>query len=363
MKVLIWGTGQREKTFYGNGLYRKCYEVVAYIDNDQDKWYSIYRGKKIYPPKDICGLEYDKIIICIKEYKPVYEQLAGEIQIDKANIMTLEQLKGVTEDVFCKKIIDKYKFSEDVEIEKIISYYRNHGFNIFGDYDKRDIDYEVLYDEEEYPYVLLENKRLYYPKDCGFVIKNGKTYVENILGEQQKGSPHLYLRENEQIKEGAVVVDAGVCEGNFALRYIDRVKKLYLIEPDAFWMNALKRTFAQYGDKVVYCSKFLGKCDNEKTITLDTLVSEKVDFLKMDIEGAEIDALLGGRNLLERSNARCSICSYHRQNDEKYIRYLLGNYGYETSTSLGYMFFIYDENIVDSMDFRRGIVYGEKKNG
>lgn len=31
-----------------------------------------------------------------------------------------------------------------------------------------------------------------------------------------------------------------------------------------------------------------------------------------------------------------------------------------TSTAQGYMFFPYDENIMDTLDLRRGIVYGYK---
>ena len=67
---------------------------------------------------------------------------------------------------------------------------------------------------------------MYFPKDYVFMIDEIGKYTDNILGEQGKNSPHLYIRENvEDIKEGSVIVDAGVCEGNFALRYVDRAKK------------------------------------------------------------------------------------------------------------------------------------------
>lgn len=54
-------------------------------------------------------------------------------------------------------------------------------------------------------------------------------------------------------------MDAGVCEGNFALRFIDRARKIYLIEADASWMEALERTFALYREKIVFCNKFLSR--------------------------------------------------------------------------------------------------------
>ena len=159
---------------------------------------------------------------------------------------------------------------------------------------------------------------------------------------------------------GSVIVDAGTCEGNFALRYIEKAKKVYLIEPDPLWMQALQRTFQPYRNKVVFCSKFVGKQDSADTITIDSLVSERADFIKMDIEGAELDALAGAKRTLEDSHAKCAICSYHRWHDEKAIRKMLEGYGYTTSTSQGYMFFPYDENIMDTLDLRRGVVYGDK---
>lgn len=87
-------------------------------------------------------------------------------------------------------------------------------------------------------------------------------------------------------------------------------------------------------------------------------MQEPIDFLKMDIEGAEIDALLGGKRLLQASRARCAICSYHRSHDEENIKLILQALGYRTATSHGYMFFPYDPHCLETLEFRRGVVYG-----
>lgn len=142
------------------------------------------------------------------------------------------------------------------------------------------------------------------------------------------------------------------------MRYADKAKRIYLIESDIRWIEPLKRSFYDYRDKTILVNKYLEGYNSSDTVTLDSIIEEKVDFLKMDIEGAEVKALLGAKELLTRSRARCAICSYHRQNDEKYIRHILESYGYTTDVSSGYMFFIGDNAIADSMDFRRGIVYG-----
>jgi len=361
LKVLIWGTGQTTETFW---QYRKNnwgYDVVAYIDNDCKKWNVEYRGKMVFPPKMVEKLDYEKIIICVLDYQSIYKQLTEEFHIEKSRILTFGEACEAVRKLLGQRLIHQYAQSQDADVKKVIDHYQKNGFSIYGYYDQCDTDYPVFYDADQFPYVMFEGKRMYFPKECSFACENGKYYAKNLLGEQQSGSPHLYVRDSEQIKKGSIIVDAGVCEGNFALRYIEEAKRIYLIESDPKWMEALHRTFAEYENKVVFCNKFLGRCDNKNTVTLDWLIDDKIDFLKMDIEGAEVDALLGARNVLQRSDARCAICSYHKQNDERYIRYLLENYGYTTSTSDGYMFFIYDDDVFDSLDFRKGIVYAVKE--
>lgn len=360
MRVLLWGTGHTTELFW---QYRKNnwgFDVIAYVDNDFRKWNSQYRGKMVFPPAMTAELDYEKIIICVLDFQSIYEQLTEEFHIEKERILTFAEACETVKEKLGEKLISRYENSENQDIKKTITYYKKNGFNVYGYYDCQDQDYRVFYDTDQFPYVMFEGKRMYFPKECTFACKNGEYYVQNILMEQQPGSPHLYLRDNEVIEKNSIIVDAGVCEGNFALRYVEEAKKIYLIESNPMWMEALHRTFEKYRDKVIFCNKFLGRYDNENTVTLDKLVDEKIDFLKMDIEGAEVDALLGGREVLGRSRARCSVCSYHRQNDEKYIQYILKSYGYTTSTSEGYMFFMYDDDIFDSLDFRRGIVYATK---
>ena len=95
-------------------------------------------------------------------------------------------------------------------------------------------------------------------------------------------------------------------------------------------------------------------------MTLDDVVNEPAGsniFLKMDIEGAEVDALHGAQKVLQSNHVRASICSYHKADDCWKIKSVFRRYGYETSTSEGYMTFIWDSNIWNSADFRKGIVY------
>ncbi len=156
-----------------------------------------------------------------------------------------------------------------------------------------------------------------------------------------------------------VVIDAGVAEGNFALSVIDKVSKIYLVECDNDWNEALRYTFAPYKDKVVFVNKFLSDKVDDTDISIDSLLEgNKVDAIKMDIEGAEISALIGAeKTILSNPNIKIAACSYHKHNDEILIRALMEHFGLKTTSSKGYMLFIYDDDFYKNPEFRRGLVF------
>ena len=63
---------------------------------------------------------------------------------------------------------------------------------------------------------------------------------------------------------------------------------------------------------------------------LDDIITDKIDFLKTDIEGAEMPALRGAKNLLVNSRPILAISIYHSLDDVVdipcYLNDLLANY-------------------------------------
>lgn len=220
---------------------------------------------------------------------------------------------------------------------------------------------EVYLDENcGLSFIPYKRRRMYFPRnwDGNKIVE----YYRATLSEQDRRSPHCYMEEGFFVEEGDVVVDVGTAEGIFALDVIDLASQVYLIEADMEWVEALQHTFANDAEKIVLVPKYLSNEDNDTYITLDSLFgNQKVNYIKMDIEGYEKPALLGASRVLEQGeDIKCAICSYHCKEDEAWIKAFLGQYGYETKCSRGYMSPDWTVESYLEAELRRGVVFGRK---
>jgi len=191
-------------------------------------------------------------------------------------------------------------------------------------------------------YVMQQGKRLYFSRNYSTVEAVQKSY-NSLFIEQDPASPHLYLKEGFQVNDGDFVVDIGAAEGNFSLDIVEKAGKIVIIEAEAHWIEALKATFEPWKDKVEIIHKYLSDTDNERCATLKSIVGETpIDFLKLDVEGAEMSILKSSADLLSRKQIRkLAVCTYHKKNDERDFSRLLKEYGYDISQTLGFMLFVY----------------------
>ncbi len=145
-----------------------------------------------------------------------------------------------------------------------------------------------------------------------------------------------------------VVIDCGAHIGGFTRIALQAGARLVVaIEPEIANLRAFRRNFEQElknarvllipkgvwettgklslhisktGDShsIIFAQKGPGDEEIEVT-TLDTLARElkldKVDFIKMDIEGSEANALRGASQVIQRWKPRMAISSYHVKGD------------------------------------------------
>ncbi|SCY73186.1 FkbM family methyltransferase [Butyrivibrio sp. INlla14] len=203
-----------------------------------------------------------------------------------------------------------------------------------------------------------KGRKLYFKRSLDSIEKV-KEYYQYLAYEQSDNSPHRYLDDSFGVEKGSVVCDCGAAEGIFGLDNIANISKLYLFECDAEWIEALEATFKPYRDKVVIIPKYVGDENSENMVTLDYYFIDKdIDFIKMDIEGAEEAVLRGAKSILGRSNSlKLAIASYHSKDAERNIRKLLKDF--EITKSKGFL--LHGWETAEPPFFRTGITRACKR--
>jgi FkbM family methyltransferase len=162
-----------------------------------------------------------------------------------------------------------------------------------------------------------------------------------------------------RIHAGDIVLDAGANVGVFTRKALGAgASKVIAIEPGPENLECLRRNFAAEiadGRVVIYPKgvwdkddvlklsvdpassardSFVRPIENAQYVeapltTIDELVAElglpRVDFIKMDIEGAEKKAVVGAANTIAKYRPRMALCIYHVQGDETMVPKLVHN--------------------------------------
>jgi FkbM family methyltransferase len=154
-------------------------------------------------------------------------------------------------------------------------------------------------------------------------------------------------RAGVTVRQGDIVIDGGACWGDTSLYFARQAEHVFAYEcvpynlaifqrnmdlnpglasritliSKALWgSSGAALSFFQNGPASHAAEKATGL--SVETQSIDNLVSERslsrVDFIKMDIEGSETNALLGAEQTIRRYRPRLAISVYH--NIEDFIR-------------------------------------------
>lgn len=229
------------------------------------------------------------------------------------------------------------------------------------EYQAKDI--EVGEDEATgYPFALREGTRYYFPQ--GTPPERVRKAVRIGLLEQDARSPHRYQHDPQKPLSGNTGVLVGASDCLVAVSMIPYFQKLVLFEADSRWQKPMALSLGGHPPITECVSRYVGSRDDSQFVKLDTFFEgqyEDVDFIQADIEGSELDLLLGADALLSQNKKMAvSICCYHTPQQETEVRDFLTARGFSVTTSPGYIFLETARALVYPY-LRRGIIYGVKE--
>lgn len=300
-KIVLWGAGEYGKII-GNYLKEKGKKPYYYCDSNIHKVGTIWNGLEV--------------------------KSTSEIEKDAAVIITCNAYREISKKLICDGFFENQIFFFDV---KWITQPEGKRAYIIENIDKFEKTYNMLADEKSKKvFMNLLNYRSTYKIE----------YLEQIVDKHQ-----YFDEELIQLEEDVVFLDAGSYIGDTLdvfLEYSNRkYEKVICLEPieknvellrqfidnnnvenvDIYKVGASNKKKELHFDSTNSMASretedgdVIVKCDSIDHIVEQSKLSH-VDFIKMDIEGAEYDALLGARDVIEKYHPILAICVYHKPGD------------------------------------------------
>lgn len=176
---------------------------------------------------------------------------------------------------------------------------------------------------------------------------------QNILNFRRTGKLE-YLISTQNFKDDVisqllhfksynVAVDAGAYDGDTAYEMLslnNRISRIYAFEPDrrnyrklsvfaennprivpinaAVWNENTTLEFDDSGNRNSGVTDISSVCKRKievKAVKIDDIITEKVDYIKYDVEGAEKEALEGSTGIIQKYKPDLMVSLYHRTED------------------------------------------------
>lgn len=302
--VVIFGCGDQ-----GMGVAALLREngisVHYFCDNNKSLYGEFVKGIEVIAPAALTTLAGEYIVINNDSYRDAKKIQLLELGIAAENIYTFDAFNPLF-----KGMTRKYVEEHFAEFEK--------SYNLLDD-------------------VLSKKSFLNYLK--GVYTGNLEYYAEIACGDD------YFPQDIAPKRRDHVFLDVGAYNGNTIEAFIEFAgdyEKIYAFEPFAESAQMVKdKDFSNTEVYVAAASDYTGKkdfyCNNygnltmvttileegarHEKITLDTVAIDdvlngrKATFIKMDIEGSELDALHGAEKTIQKYKPFLAICIYHKKED------------------------------------------------
>lgn len=252
-------------------------------------------------------------------------------------IISLNDLKGSMEDVFFLIAVFNDRGYMDVR-QQLLDFGIKSGDFVSAkvvaercpiSYLEKNVEkYRKVYSLLEEPF----SKEVYVSRIKKAYLDIGITQIVSNPGEE-------YFDKNIILTDEEVFVDCGGFDGDTAMKFINRTnekfKKIIIFEPEESKERLIKERMKNYRFDFYKCGvwskegilKFNARGDIASYVSEDGDVEIKVKaldetvfedaptYIKMDIEGSEIEALKGCRNIIREYKPKLAVCIYHNPDD------------------------------------------------
>ena len=185
--------------------------------------------------------------------------------------------------------------------------------------------YNLLFDEQS---------KLEFEAIINFRLNRDIHYLEDFKFRIEE----QYFEEFIDFNKLYSFLDGGSFDGATTEEFIKKqplYSNVYIFEPSLNSFNQLKNKFVGNSkielfnkglwnrDTTLYFNSTLGSAskieqngeEKIETMILDNIIDNKIDFIKLDIEGAEIEALEGAFKTIKKNKPTMAVCVYHNQSD------------------------------------------------
>jgi len=176
--------------------------------------------------------------------------------------------------------------------------------------------------------------------------------LENGINEKRiyLMSPYMFAMQEQQyfnpdfmrFCDEEVFVDAGSYDLSTSIKLLhncNKIKRVYAFEPDDNNFSICQKRSVEFNNDVIRLIKAatwdkndmitfdasfdgsshvsLGGNGTIKAIPIDSVIekNDNVTFIKMDVEGSELQSLIGAEQTIRRCTPKLAICMYHKPED------------------------------------------------
>lgn len=300
---------------------------LLYCITWQDKyWHDIlkYRNKEVFTQLSDLSKETNEIIIygAGAYCEPVLRMCEGEgccisyicdkdaaKQGKKINdIMVISPEELIKEHKAAIVIISSLRYSEEIQLYLLNYFPKNQIIPFAGNGLLEFVDNQYFAED----IMKFEDGEVFVDGGC-FDFETSKFLLQRCKVK------HIYAFEPD--KNNLIKVEGGIKETGF-----DNVT----VFNKGLWDKEDKLYFNASGDILSHVTSSGSNEDMIEVVALDEVIDEKVTFIKMDIEGSELKALEGAKNLICTYKPKLAICIYHKPEDTidipAYIKSLVPEY-------------------------------------